>query len=227
MGSWVSQLLVHSPSVGQRVGEGENKKAKVGKAIAWDKASAICKAKLCTQAKQHGIHALLPMGRWGRAGLHQAQELFGNAHAVTLNLLPAACRGWAWHDSMDYPFGEFGSAGPTVLPPSLLSTPTLLAGWEQSEKLGKLWLCWTIATTSACYQRCFQSEIQNTAPDWLLRAKLTPSSHTSTQLHAVKITTRETCRAHTFISMTVCRAFVLAGSGWSWVLLCNSCGGTR
>lgn len=76
---------------------------------------------------------------------------------------------------MDYPLGEFGSAGPTVLPPSLLSTPTLLTGWEQSKKLGKLWLCWTIATTLACYQHCFQSEIENTAPDRLLRAKLTPS----------------------------------------------------
>lgn len=72
---------------------------------------------------------------------------------------------------MDYPSGEFGSAVPAVLPPSLFSTPTLPEGWEQNKKA--LTLCKSCWTT-AHYQYCFQSDIQNTAPDRLLRGKLSP-----------------------------------------------------
>lgn len=67
---------------------------------------------------------------------------------------------------MEYLLPQFGSAVGAVLPPSLLTTPSLLTAGGQSEKQEALNLCKHYsakAKTLVCYQYCFgrKSETQH------------------------------------------------------------------
>lgn len=135
-------LLLGGTGKRTRGQKGENPLFEI-KSVKYVKQSCACKQSntwnSCTAS--HGqVDAWLFSGEQGFIRVI-TQELFRKTNAVTLTVLPSVCRGWAWHEGMDYPFGESGSAVPAVLPPSLFSTPTLPAEWELREKLGKLWLC--------------------------------------------------------------------------------------
>ena len=68
----------------------------------------------------------------------------------------------------EYPFGQLGSAVPTVSPPNFLCTSNLLTGravWEAEKALTLCKHCSAITKTSLYYQSTlFPAQIQNIAP---------------------------------------------------------------
>lgn len=179
----------------------ENQGAEVGKPIVWDKAGVICKAKLCMQAKQHVefMHCFpwasrcLAVFRRAPSGTRVIWE-----HKCRDSEVPPSS---LWRLSMTWQYGlslwiiHLGQLSPLWSVPcclvnlgqlsplcslSAFCLPHPICRMGADRETGKAltlynWLCWSTAKTSACYQHCFQFEIQNTAPDRLLQGKLTPS----------------------------------------------------
>lgn len=147
-----TQPLTHSP----RVGLERRERIDMRKLLDWSKDTLVRKAKaMHKQSKIRHLFSTLHWQvdvqlSWGTSGFIKLSSYLGRL-TPSLRMSPQLHVLTMMSHSMEYPLGQWGSAGPAVCPLLTPCAPTacLLVGWEKEESTSAM------PKTSQCYQSCF------------------------------------------------------------------------